>query len=463
VRLAKRRHVVSPAGAPADPAAAEPPPSNTKVLRLGHKRFVVCSPNQKQFGHFGIETLYALMYGRLLGLSVVFVRSRATRVGHALFEVDSDEVRILRSRRAQLLARIAWGVSERWWRNTVTAAIRKEAVAELERYMKHPRLPKKIRSELRNKVRALKKGTVHPSKAAPRPGYNRRRLTADPLSTRLTRDAELRAAEAAASFGIGPETKLVSLHVRERGFKLGDEMQDKSEAAWDDSLRNARIETHFAAIDFLVQRGYTVVRMGDPKMTPVTRPGVIDLATAPERHPLLELYCLFRSRFIVCGESGPYSVSFLTNTPLLAVNCTDPIGAFPIRRESIYLLKTTIDRATGRRLTGSDLLARERLANLRDPTKVEFVENTAEEILDAVEEMLDLLDRGTPESTAQEWYRELVVAAAQATQDMYYVRKHGPDRGYMGEGRLARSQAEPWALAEAGLEAIATQGATALG
>jgi putative glycosyltransferase (TIGR04372 family) len=228
-------------------------------------------------------------------------------------------------------------------------------------------------------------------------------------------------------------------------------------------VRNARIETHFDGIDFLVERGYTVVRMGDPTMVPVARPGVIDLATAPTRDPLLELYCLFRSRFIVCGESGPYSVSFLTNTPLLAVNCTDPIGAFPIRPDGIYLLKRVVDRATGRTLMGSAVVARERLESLRDPMKVEFVENTPEEILDAVEEMVELLDRGTPESPAQTWYRELVTAAAQASQDLNYVRKHGPDRGYMGTGRLARSQAQRWFEAEAGLATASASGATALG
>ena len=46
-------------------------------------------------------------------------------------------------------------------------------------------------------------------------------------------------------------------------------------------------------------RGYTVVRLGDPSMTPLSHPGVIDLATSPARTNLLEVYCLLRSAFIV--------------------------------------------------------------------------------------------------------------------------------------------------------------------
>ena len=86
------------------------------------------------------------------------------------------------------------------------------------------------------------------------------------------------------------------------------------------------------------------------------------------------------------------------------------------------------------------------------------MENTAEQILDAVAEMLELLDHGTAESPAQTWYRDLVTAAAQAAQGYYYVRKHGPDRGYMGYGRLARSQAEAWAAAESGLGGVLAEG-----
>jgi putative glycosyltransferase (TIGR04372 family) len=248
----------------------------------------------------------------------------------------------------------------------------------------------------------------------------------------------------AASFGIGPDTRVVTVHARERGFKFGYEMQDKAQAAWDDSVRNARIETHFAAIDFLVERGYTVVRLGDPTMTAVSRPGVVDLATSPERDPLLEMWCLLHSRFIVCGESGPLSVSYLTNTPLLTVNATDPIGTFPIRPDGIYLLKTIVDRASGTPLTASALLTKERLVDLRNPEVHRFVENTPEQILDAVREMLALLDDRTPESPSQTWYRELVTAAAPRFARLPYVRKHGPDEGYMGYGRLARTLADAW-------------------
>ena len=200
------------------------------------------------------------------------------------------------------------------------------------------------------------------------------------------------------------------------------------------------------------------MRIGDPSMTPVERRGVIDLATSPARDPVLELWCIFRSRFLMCAESGPLGVSYLTNTPLLTVNATDPIGSFPIRPDGIYLLKTILERQTGHRLTPTELLTEDRLRQLRNPARHRFLENTADQILDAVRELLDLLDGGAPETSDQARFRRLVTEAAGAHTHLEYVRKHGPDRGYMGRGRIARTLAETWV---AGDEGRTVPGATA--
>ena len=432
----------------ANEAAVEPPPYRTRLVRVGRRRVLVSAPNPIFYGHLGIEILYSLAYARLLGVPVCFVRPRRV-VNEALLEVDTDEVRVLRSALKRLLPRLAAAEPLRRWRVRTANVLRNEAQAALKRYLDgHRRLPKGVRASLKRTRGSIKsgRGTASWSSWSIRSGeaYNRRRLIAKPVVIRLTERSERRAARLAAAFGLGADTPLVSVHVRERGYKLGAEMQDRNPDRWDDSVRNARIETHFAAIDFLVRNGFTVVRVGDPSMAPVERPGVIDLATSPDRDLLLELWCIVHSRFLLCAESGPLGTSYLTNTPLLNVNATDPIGAFPVRADGVYLLKTILDRETGRRLLPSELLSEEHLRHLRNPTRHRFVENTGEQILDAVHEMLELLERGTPESPAQAAYRELVAEAATAHRHLEYIRKHGADRGYIGVGRLARTLAETW-------------------
>src|SRR6266542_1768557 len=125
-------------------------------------------------------------------------------------------------------------------------------------------------------------------------------------------------------------------------------------------------------------------------MLPVERSGLIDLATSSARDPYLEAYCIWKSHFLLCGESGPQGAAYLLNTPLLTVNGTDPISSFPVRADGIYLLKTVIERSTGRRLSLPEYLSEEHLSNLRNPEKFQYVENTPEQILHAVREMLAL-------------------------------------------------------------------------
>ncbi len=430
-------------------AAAEPPPYRTQLIRLGRRRVLISRPNPVRYGHLAIEVLYSLAYARLLDVPVCFVRPRRGTVNDAVFEVDADGVRILRSRLERFLPRLAAAAAGlRARRSRSASLLRRETQLELKRYLDAHRLPKFVRADLkRAKDSAAERRKPTSWTALSRESgeaYNRRRLIAEPLTTRFTARAEHRAIELATALGIDRKRPIVTVHCRERGYKLGAEMQDAKSDGWDDTVRNANIDTHFAAMDFLARRGFAVVRIGDPTMTPVRREGVVDLATSPARDPLLELWCLDRSRFLLCAESGPLGASYLMSTPLLTVNATDPIGAFPVRPDGIYLLKTIIDRRTGRRLAPQELLSEDHLHDLRNPARHEFLENSSAQILEAVQEMLELLERGTPESPAQERFRRLVVDAAAARTHLDYVRKHGPDRGYMGSGRLARTLAETW-------------------
>ena len=109
-----------------------------------------------------------------------------------------------------------------------------------------------------------------PQKALDWTHYYRRRLLREPIPVRLSARAEEQAVREAAAIGLDERTRIVTVHAREAGYKFGREVQDaKPNSVRDDSTRNVRIESYFAAIDHLVERGYTVVRMGDPTMTPV--------------------------------------------------------------------------------------------------------------------------------------------------------------------------------------------------
>ena len=291
--------------------------------------------------------------------------------------------------------------------------------------------------------------------------YLFRRNIEQPLNTYLPADmcADLR--ERLSQLGIQPATKMVTVHARESGFHQGEEIQDASVILLEgrkfgrrkfdnrtDIVRNARIDSYSQAIDYLVKEGYAVVRLGDPLMEPYHRAGLFDLATSPIRTPALELYCLLQSEFVLCGESGPYSVSYLTNTPSVLVNATDPISGYPVRKDRLYILKRVHDRSTGQPLRLNDMLTHRYLSKMRQMILFQYVDNTSDEILEVVREMVSGLRDGWVATSKQRAYREQATAAAiefnkrERDGGIAYVRKWGEDRGFLGSGYIGANWAE---------------------
>jgi putative glycosyltransferase (TIGR04372 family) len=270
-------------------------------------------------------------------------------------------------------------------------------------------------------------------------GVDTRRLAATrPLAIEWPA-AFLRRVEALAlETGVDPGRPVVTLHVRSAGSKtaLGGDERDR------DLVRAARIEDYHPAVDVLVQRGYQVVRIGDASMPPLSRPGVVDLATHPARDTALDLWCVARSRFFLASDSGPYGLSWLFNVPCLAANVINVLGVYPLRRHDLCLPKIVRDTATGRPWTLEEMLRSETFPTIKrrvlKQRSLEYVDNTPDEIAEAVEDMLDGLDRTITPTSAQIRVRDLVLSA-RSTPGMRgkLMAKTGLDDVYFGDGYVA--------------------------
>ncbi len=416
------------------------------TVRLGAKRVLVARPNPKQYGHLGLDIAMSLARARENGADVYFVPPPSP-LGGGLFELESPEVRVLRPTpaiRELFRTCLSWRIFRDrvdGWREDFREQVEREFMREASRYVADPGTPQEIRQTLRGtrgRLRAsLDQAERHRRQVPP---YYERRLLRNPVPVRLRSAANEEAASQARAHGIAPDARLVCIHAREAGYKRGSEIHDtKPDTGRDDRVRNAQIESYLEAVDYLVQRGYTVIRLGDPSMTPLRHPGVVDLATSPARTNLLEVYCLLRSDLIIAGESAYVNVICLTNTPILLVNATEPISAYSVRAPGLFLPKTVVDKNTGTRLTNSDLLSRDYHRWFRDIKKYLYVDNSPEDILDATREMLDWINGEWTESPAQRSYHEAIVsAAAQLRSHSLYVQKWGLHDGFLGDGRIAR-------------------------
>jgi len=415
------------------------------LLSIPRRRVLIARPNARQYGHLGLEMLMALAEARRAAANVYFVRSRDVP-GPGLFELDSREVRVLRLSRAIGKAAAAhlmigaWRSRSSEWRRQWVDGVRSELIHEFTHHAHKKHVPKDVRYQLRQWRRHLQEGrdALRRPSEAPR-SYFQRRLLREPVETHLRPEAEEEARRSARAHGIPDDAPIVAIHARESGYKRGREMQDaKPETGRDDGARNARIETYFEACDFLVNLGYTIVRLGDPSMTPVVRPGIIDIATSPARSNLLEVFLLLRSEFLIAGESGLLGVSYLTNTPLLTVNATEPISAYPIRPDGLFVTKQVIDKESGRRLRQEDFLTETYQNALRSTRRYFYIDNTAAEVAAAAREMRQWVHGERSESPGQRDYHDRIMAAAADLQTrMSYIRKWGLDDGFLGDGRIA--------------------------
>jgi putative glycosyltransferase (TIGR04372 family) len=111
-------------------------------------------------------------------------------------------------------------------------------------------------------------------------------------------------------FGLKNDDKFVTLHVREEGYV------DHSTHA----ERNGNPQLFQNSIDYLVEQGIKVVRIGHPKMTPLRdQAGFIDL-TRVERPGEVDLYLCASNWFYFGSSSGPFSIAYQFGRPSLLID-----------------------------------------------------------------------------------------------------------------------------------------------
>ena len=235
---------------------------------------------------------------------------------------------------------------------------------------------------------------------ARRTGSKRQRI-----ALRLRQNAQTAVDQLAERAGLDAARPIVTLHVRESGYRQRPSGRQQQL----DRLRNGRIETYRLAVTWLMERGYQVIRIGDSTMTPCEWPGVIDLARAPWRTDAFELWAILNSRFFVCGDSGPYLLGQLTGVPCLSVNVFR-LGYNTIRLNDRYIVKRVFDRVGGSYLSIAAQLSEAFLRRPLDLDRYEWMDNSPEDIREAVDDMVALLDHPSQARTPAQQHHDRLLA-----------------------------------------------------
>lgn len=130
--------------------------------------------------------------------------------------------------------------------------------------------------------------------------------------------------------GLPPGRPHVCVHARESGYH-------KESGTHSQAHRNADIMAFVPTMKYLVEQGYTVVRMGDPTMRPLPPiDGVIDYPHHPAREPWLDIYLVASASFFVGCTSGLVMVAHVFGTPTALSHFVPPC-ARPYTKDDLFL------------------------------------------------------------------------------------------------------------------------------
>jgi putative glycosyltransferase (TIGR04372 family) len=219
-----------------------------------------------------------------------------------------------------------------------------------------------------------------------------------PQSVFLTQDEIDLGWKSLEQFGIPRGALFVVIVARDRGYLLNREPH--RDFSYHD-YRNADINTFASAAMFLVEKGYFVIRIGRDVETrfEVQHPMVFDYSHSGIQSDFLDVFLVSECNFMVSTQTGIDSVAhFVFRKPTLMVNVA-PVGVVLSSRVwCMATFKRFVDKVSGSELSLEQLGERNLIMETKSidflDEQVSVVDNTADEIRDAVEDMVLMLREG---------------------------------------------------------------------
>lgn len=232
-----------------------------------------------------------------------------------------------------------------------------------------------------------------------------------------------------AKLGMPPDAKFVCLLVRDHAymtmeFPEGDHSHH--------NIRNANIQTYQKAALYLAEKGYYVLRMGKHVQQPFSseHPRIIDYAKHPLRSDFMDMYLSAHCYFFISTGSGLDSVACMFRRPKLITNITLPENLSIWYPLYFFICKKIRDKKNKRYLTFNKIMEMGMLdhnlgtisSDILKQYGLELIENTEDEILDAVCDMeaqlKGTLQESEEDKIAQEKFKK-IFSAVRENQNIF--------------------------------------------
>jgi len=211
------------------------------------------------------------------------------------------------------------------------------------------------------------------------------------------------------AFDITTNDKLVCLHVRDSAY-LNSKFPDRDWSHHD--YRDADITTYKESIEYLIQHGYKVIRIGaetNQKLDLVS-PNYFDFCIGRKYTDgdFIELFLLSECSFFIGNYGGPYGVAAVFDTPTIAVNAVPAV--IPYLKNGHYIPKlllknnelvSFIDIANGENISDEKSIPIISCLSEKDLSThgFKYVDNSSTDILRAVSEFEKRISSGIFDGT----------------------------------------------------------------
>ena len=185
--------------------------------------------------------------------------------------------------------------------------------------------------------------------------------------------------------------KIVILHFRSFQSNFSDDNQHFP--------RNVNPDSYRAMVNFLCDKGFWVIRIGDPDVyiNVKNKKNYIDYGNSKFRSSYLDLALCAHCNFFIGSSSGAIYIAAVFGKPLLGLNMCLPFNFSPCGKSNeIGVPKLVRDKKTKQMLSLKEIYnyqiykirsAEDSLMNL-----YEFIDNDENDLTNAAEEMLDFLE-----------------------------------------------------------------------
>ena len=225
----------------------------------------------------------------------------------------------------------------------------------------------------------------------------------------MTDEEEERGRRGLMEMGVGEDDKFVCLIVRDAAYLEKQKQESYSGVDWSyHDYRDTDIDDYKLAAQYLAEQGFYVIRMGAVVEKPFIAESdrIIDYASNGMRSDFMDIYLGAKCHFCISTSTGYDAVPSLFRRPLVIVNNPHIEYVYSYFPKTVTIFKKVFDKHTREPLSIERILnegiGRFDQTNQFVEKGVELIDNTPEEIKDAVEEMVLRLD----DKWTDTWYED---------------------------------------------------------